>query len=591
MKKIEDKKTWFDLGLVLVLNLLISVAWCTANFKWSKASWKTPSSYLTAEQSDVLTTLATLKAVTEGDFRPFQSKIIKRLGAPEVANWNDFPIIEEVPLSFFGILAKWFGLFAGLNLSLLLGHFLAGTCFFLVARYRLASPLASFLGALAFGLAPFLFAQSPHHIVVQYAWHIPLFLLVWEWVFEEGGIKLGSPRFWFSFAIGFLSGIQNIYYTYIFCQLVVLGAAIQFFRDRCGRNLFSSALVIISSFFGISLMNLDTWFYRLKEGPNLGVLVRDYRWLEVYALKLVDLVIPLGNHQVGFLANLGRHYRSQTILNDEGSYLGIIGISCLLLLVVTALTPFLRKSPKSPPLSFWQILWIFLFFSTGGLNAIQGVCGVTFFRTGCRYSIVILAALLLHGVRKFTELEKAPYYRKFVQSSRYWTICIAVLGAIFIFIDQVPKSNSEEEDQRNEFLVSSDKEFTKAMEASLPKGAMVFQLPIMGFPESPAPGIDPYNHLRPYLYSESLRFSFGNDKGRSSDKWQIELANAPLNDLISQIVTKGFAGLYINTNGYPDRGEQILTIVRDLGYAEHLVSKSKDLVFFKLTQALKKRKP
>lgn len=570
------------IGLLLVLNIVIGFAFCSTYLKFTFESWKVPSHYLSVEHTDTLTTLATLKALTEGDFGLFRFKSVKRLGAPGEGNWNDFPSTEEIPFGLFGVLARVFGPTAALNLSLLLGHLLAGTCFFLVARYFSVSVLYAFIGGLAFGLSPFFFAQSPHHIVIQYAWHTPLFLIVWNWIIDEEGIKFRSTRFWFSIFVALLAGLQNIYYTYAFCQFVAIGAVIQLYRKRDLGEFLSSSLIVASALLTIFLMNLDTLWYQIKEGPNPGVLVRPYFWLEVYALKFISLITPPINHQIGFLANWGQLYKSQTILNDEGSYLGIMGLTSLGLLVTVSLLPFLKKLPKCPPAAFWQILWLSFFFTTGGLNGLQGIWGITYFRTGCRYSIFILVIALLFGAKRLTQIQKSYLQRRPPELARSWTVSIALLAMIIIFVDQVPRSVGEREDIKWEFLYHSDKEFTEVMETALPRNAMVFQLPIMAFPESPVQGIDSYNHLRPYIYSKHLRFSFGNNKGRSSDDWQASVANLSFEALIDKLISTGFSGLYVNKNGYPDQAEGLVTAMKSLGFDKPLESRSKDLIFFNL---------
>ena len=48
-----------------------------------------------------------------------------------------------------------------------------------------------------------------------------------------------------------------------------------------------------------------------------------------------------------------------------------------------------------------------------------------------------------------------------------------------------------------------------------------------GVPRDSAPGVSSYDHFRPYLYSRSLRFSFGSMKGRDREKWQQQLMQTP----------------------------------------------------------------
>ena len=54
----------------------------------------------------------------------------------------------------------------------------------------------AFLGGLAFGLAPYQFAQQPHHLSCQYVWYLPFFPLVWKWLADGEKLTFRSKRFW-----------------------------------------------------------------------------------------------------------------------------------------------------------------------------------------------------------------------------------------------------------------------------------------------------------------------------------------------------------------------------------------------------------
>jgi phosphoglycerol transferase len=153
--------------------------------------------------------------------------------------------------------------------------------------------------------------------------------------------------------------------------------------------------------------------------------------------------------------------------------------------------------------------------------------------------------------------------------------------------DQVPRAPAAQVTAAIARQVAADREFTAKMEAVLPDGAMVFQLPVMDFPESPQPGIPSYDHFRPYLYSSNLRYSFGSMKGREREKWQaavqgklfeaatldreagmIRVNQANARAAVDELKRLGFAAIYINRNGFPDRGKGIEEALLELGYAK-----------------------
>ena len=380
-------KPWFSrLDAILVAGLLalVTLAWCTANAKWTAAEWALPAAYLEPEKCDVVHALAMMKAAEEGEFVPLTWKQVSRLGAPDGANWNDWPLLEELQIVFFAVLGKIFGLFGGLNVGMLLGHWLAAATFYAVARYLGCLQPWAFVGGLAYGLAPFLFAQSPHHITTEYVWHVPLFILVWKWVSTEPGLEWGSRQFWFAVGVAVLTGLQSPYFTNVLCQLTLLGAAARGWRQRSVASLKPALAVIAAAAVSFVLMNLDTWTYRLANGANQGAVVREYKWLEIYGLKLVDLVIPPVTHHAAGFAKFAAAHRAGAPLLDEGSYLGIVGIAAVALLAVTAARDMVDRGRM--PAAAWQVLWIVLTFSTGGLNAILGAFGFTLFRTAATAS-------------------------------------------------------------------------------------------------------------------------------------------------------------------------------------------------------------
>ena len=212
------------------------------------------------------------------------------------------------------------------------------------------------------------------------------------------------------------------------------------------------------------------------------------------------------------------------------------------------------------------MLWIVLCFSTGGLNAILGSLGFTLFRTGCRYSVVILAIVLLYAAQRLTALQTQMEEENRDGTARMLFQAAAAALCLLILWDQVPRSPTAEQRATIARQVEADREFVAKMEEALPKDAMVFQLPIMEFPEAPASGVASYEHFRPYLYSKNLRFSFGSAKGRDREKWQQQLSPMPIDKAVQEIKDRGFAAIYLNRNGFTDRGKEIEDKVFQMGY-------------------------
>jgi hypothetical protein len=101
----------------------------------------------------------------------------------------------------------------------------------------------------------------------------------------------------------------------------------------------------------------------------------------------------------------------------------------------------------------------------------------------------------------------------------------------------------------------------------------------MNFPEAePERECDVYDHLKPYLWTKTLRFSFGSVKGRPREDWQPEVATLPLDQAVKELERYGFAGLYYNRKGYEDRAEQRLKELAKLGKAQLVEDEARDQV-------------
>lgn len=607
-EKIADAAgRWRPTIAVLILLGVTVFAWCTAHSRWSTAAWSQPIKYLEPEYADFIGTCSILKSMTEGHYPPFLWKSNPALGAPQEASQNANPMPDESLIGFMGLLVSWFGLFPGFNLGVLVGHLAAAAMFYAVARSENCSTAWAGVAALAFGLAPYLFAESPHHINCQYVWQIPLFLVVWKWIVSQPGIELGSRRFWQAIGIGFLTGLQNPYYTFIFCQLVLLGAAVAAWRSRSRATILVAGAIVGAAAFAFLLGNLDTLTYRMLQptGGQPVVAQREYRWMDIYGFKLVDLFIPSITHHSATLAKFGLAHRQASILNDEEgcAYLGVVGIASLLFLVGTTVRALLDGKLPAMPMAAWQVLWIVLFFNTGGLNStVAAFTGFTLFRTACRYSVVILAIVLLYAAQRLSSWQRESS-RRVPSDTLQIGLITAVAGlCLLILWDQVPRSPTAERELLIARQVGADREFAGRMEEALPAKAMVFQLPVMD--GSPLPGIPAYDHTRPYLYSKQLHYSFGAPNGSESEVWQQAmqkqlLAGATLNQQTQQIQfnqnsvgtavdemrTRGFAAIYVNRNGFPDRGKGLEKSLLELGYLKPPIdSAAGDIVCIPLTR-------
>ena len=232
------------------------------------------------------------------------------------------------------------------------------------------------------------------------------------------------------------------------------------------------------------------------------------------------------------------------LTGERTEALGIIGALGLLTLFGVVIVRALRGRPagRSGPLAVVAGI-AFVFGTTGGFAQVLGVFGFTQLRAWSRISIVIAFCAFVAAGMAFDRL------RARFRMHRYLAVAVAAVVVIVGLYDMTPRHVLPSyDDTAAEW--ASDAEFVHQIERTLGAKAAVFQMPVIPFPEYPPVGrmID-YDHLRGYLHSDTLSWSYGGVKGREAD-WQQRLATLPIGEQAEAIAEAGFDGLWFNRFGY-----------------------------------------
>lgn len=551
----------------------IAAGWMAGTGRHSLADFTSPLHY----SGDAIPVLAWIKAYAAGEIIPLLPKTIESLGAPFGANWTDFPA-EDFLYAAAALFSSAFGLWTGSTLFVLGLHILAGLAFFAVGiALRFSAPVV-FAGALLFALAPFGFTRSLPHLTVAAYWHVPLLLFAVKWA--AGGTDPGD-----SFkahrvlaAIGAVSaGLLNPYYFVAFMWLsawVLVGATIAARR----RDLLATGTVMGLAAFAYAIQSLDLLWLNLRYGSNPEAIVRHFSALNLYGLRLPDLVFP-HVHRSPWLQTWADVLYQTVAPGGRGrgealtSYVGLVAATGLVTLFVGGTIRVAARQFDRVSEWYWMALAITGFAVVGGINYLLGAFGFVLLRATNRLSIVLMAIALLW----LCEAASAVRHR----------IVVLVLAAMAVAAglwDQIPPPGAFPAPGAVRARVDADARFVRALESALPEGAMVLQLPIKKFPESGSlRQMEDYEHLRPFLHSRHLRFSYGTIKGRGDADWQDELAQLPAGDLVSRASQFGFAAIYINRKAYEDAARALESVLRrDLGPP---LAVSDDLIAFRLPAA------
>lgn len=554
----SSERDWLTAALLVAVTAVI---WCLAYGRTSSAAWHTPIAYTT----DAWWGMATAKAVAIGDILPVLPKHPQSFGAPFAANWDDYPSTEEALLAWSGLLTSLFGVFAGANTGVLAAHLLAAAAFYYVCRRLDYERSLSFAVSLVFAFSRYAFSRGLLHLGLTYYWHVPLGLFVVAECVRARKAESKRRQLLSGIALAVLFGIQNVYYTWMFVQLLGLAAVWQIARGTNWRSAYTPLLIGTAAVVTMLLMNVDTFVSRLVNGPGGEVVARNYSGLELYALKPVEMLLPV-IHRVPWLHNWARssYYAKTLLIGEAGSpYLGVVAIAALIWLAILAFRTVARGENIARISHAWVVLWIVAYSIVGGIN---GVVGFAFelFRGTNRYSVFILAVLLLFLVRELTR-----WTVRWRPSSR--AVLATALAGVALF-DQVPPG-LRDVIAETRAKVASDRAVATAVQAKLPRGAMIFQLPIAPFPEvGTMVAMQDYEHFRPFLFTNHLRYSYGSVKGRAREQWQSDAVAAGVPYLVRSIEAYGFAAMWIDRNGYADRGAALMGELQALGRTDVLAS-------------------
>lgn len=525
--------------------------------------------YILGYQGDGLLQHGIAKGILEGNIY-LHDKEVNSLGAPTVANWSGYPITEEIIYYLYAIYAFLFGLNHSLIITLFTAQLLAVLTFWGVCRYYKFNNLLSIAGAIVFGFSHYLFSRGIGHIVLTFCWHIPILLLIIEHIHTKKKLPIFSKFTLFGIAVSFIAGLQNPYYSIMYCQFILFAILFKCFRKDF-EDIYVPFLFIIFCSLAFFISNIDTLFFAEVSDAKL----RNLASMEVFALKIPELFLPAYGNPWQSLSNFAyENYYNLSYVKGElwGPYLGIFGIIGFTSLIVFAIRKIALNQYNLVPIGFWQSGWILLYSLIGGVNLFIGVFGFQYLRATNRYSIYILVISLIFLIKILSKY-----------SPKVLIIPISFLMIFYGYAENYGltyRHSLSSIDQK--YLV--DKKIFSEIEKSFPN-SNVFNLPIMVFPENGSiHKMTDYDHFRPYLHTKTLKYSYGDYKFRNPTPFQDTLRDLSMEDMFYHIRNRGFDMVLINKLGYPDNGSFIKELL--IKKKQDLLVDEGDFIVFKLNDHL-----
>jgi phosphoglycerol transferase len=515
-----------------------------------------------------------------------------RVGAPGGLNLADFPMSDNLHfllLKLVGLAVRDVG--RTINLYYLLTFPLTALATLFVLRRLGVSYPPAFVAAELFTALPYHFFRGEVHLMLASYYLVPFAVLVAVWLYlgeavllrrEERGwrLALSSRKSLAAVAVCLLLSAGGVYYAFFTCALLATAALAAALRLRAWQPLLAGGL-LVGLIVGGTLANLaPTLLYHLAHGPNRAVAHTEREGAEIYGLKVTQLVLPITGHRVPLLATIkARYNRAAPLVNENDcASLGVIGSVGFVVLLLRAVLR-RRLAPKLPDALGVLNLAAVLLGTVGGFGALFSFFLLPPIRGYNRLSVFIAffaLALVAWGMdRLAARWAGSSWGRRAVYG------LLGLLLALGLFDQTIPAHAPDHAALQASF--AQDAAFVASIEARLPPGASVMQLPYVPFPESPpVHDMQDYDHLRAYLHSHSLRWSYGAVKGRATDEWQQRATSQPPAELVTTLEQAGFAGLYLNRVGFADGGESLVKSLQGAGLGEPIRSSDGRLLFFDL---------
>lgn len=511
-----------------------------------------------------------------------------RLGAPEEQKLYDFPQPSWTHVMVWAVLRLFthdFGLL--LNLYYFITYPLCGLAAF-YAFYRLGiSTGPAIAGSVVLAYLPFHFFRSESHLFYGTIYTLPLSGLVILW------LAVGNPLFGFELPSDVLSrplitrdGLiaiaccvlvawDNPYAAFFTAGLLLIAGLLGTFRNGHRRSLAAAFLMLTVLSAALVTALLPNILYFHKYGRVAGVAIR-FPWeSELSPLRLMELFAPIRGHR--FLNNLRQYFDLNDPLPSEG-WTDSIGILATIGFFVSLASLF-RKRCSDFIYSLGILnLWAVLVGTMGGFGAIFAFVISPQIRAYNRISIFV-------GFFSITALVWAldRWLRARFPKARFVSlVLVPVLLITICVLDQIPRHVLRD---RNVYVAEYKEQtaFIGRIEASVPPGSMIFQLPYMFFPEhGPVNKMGDYDPVIAYLHSKTLRWSYGAMHNRPADRWQAAVAVEPPDRMIKTLTDAGFAGIFIDRLGYTDNGVALEAQLRTLLHSEPITDSHGRYLFFRL---------
>ncbi len=507
-----------------------------------------------AYHGDALYQITIFKGIAEGNF-PLQNS---NLAAPfGHSDWRDYPLYQWIDYTAF----RFFSLFTHNSIALLNWYWVltivamaaaAAGCFLRLG----AAPMVAGCLAFLYAMQPYAFYRNISHIHIV-AYLVPLLATICLEValgrWEKGRVTgLGEIPL-FGWAAILLQGISNLYFSF-FAGLLLIAAA---FLGACARRTFRPFVYtawLLLALAASTVLGMSPTIVRwAQNGYNHEVVERHPAEAEVHGLKIRQMLTPVPLHPLPFMRKLSdmmaaEHPETTEATSARLGLLAGIGFIGLLVYIVAALAGWRSGMDDGTVAACAALLFAaFLWCTVGGFGSIFNTLVSPAIRAYDRIIVFVVFFILAAYARLATVWLNRNGWAK-AHSVPTALILVVLTGVSYADVRWVISQTPDERRQ-----ATSDRQFAASIEQVLGGAGMVFQIPFKEYPGAPGPGkMDGDDPARAYLCSTSLRWSWGPVRGTEEARWMQRTAELPADQLVKELLGKGFRGLWIDTYGYAD---------------------------------------
>ena len=488
------------------------------------------------------------------------------LNAPYGQDWIEWPMggdLLATPIKW-GLTQVFHDPFLVMNLFWLATFPLVAAASYPALRLLRLGPALSLLGAVVYALAPYHFRNGVGHENLAFYVCIPYIVVLcvrllgpspplWRW-WQRGPRRFSPVRSLWPLAAAALIAFDSYYYLAFFLGLGGLSALLGALHRRDWRPLASMGVLAGTAVGIAAAAAAPTLLWLADAGANpAGVTSRPAGSTELYPLRPLELITPVAGHRFGPFATLAEKwsplFQASSTTANLGLFAAIGMIAALVWLGSRVVRNHTRSSSIGARLGVVILLALGIAVQGSAANLLEA-SGIASIRAWVRIAIVIAFA----GVAACCHLLADVRHRLGRRVSTIgWIAVLIVIGIVATLDQAAPAAIPDARTKQAAF--ESDRAFVRDLEDRLPADAMIFQLPVVPFPESGGTAYAPdYDQLKlGYLHSTQLRWSGGGMRGRFAD-WQTVAVDQPADVLIRGLVAVGFDAITLDTRSYLDLG-------------------------------------